>query len=51
MKESMGKPDHEFDPELLLSNLGWIRQVAQRLVGSAVEADDLVQQVCTRALE
>ena len=33
----------------LLENLGWVRGLARRLVGS--ESDDLVQQVCVAALD
>lgn len=38
-------------PEDLLAELGWVRQLARRLVRDADQADDLLQDTCVAALE
>ena len=38
-------------PEHLLSQIGWVRSLARRLVSDESVAEDLTQEVCVRALE
>src|SRR5688500_15383938 len=43
--------DPQISPVVLLSHTGWVRDLAQRLVREATQADDLAQDALLRALE
>jgi RNA polymerase sigma factor (sigma-70 family) len=47
----MSTPDDTISPDDLLSELGWVKALAHRLVLDPNVADDILQRVCLRALE